>query len=145
MFIIIQLPLGITNFNHPMFTHYFISFNSSIVLLFWIAFLYMNDPIFNILKRIKQILGLFMFAIVQFPWRNWANIKDTPQNSWIYSTMNPKVKAMEGQRVGAHSMVRNISKVEGRPGSLGWGLWQMKSISIIHMDLHKPNNKLVSV
>jgi hypothetical protein len=34
--------------------------------------------------------------------------------------------------------------VEGRAATLGWGLRRLISNSIIHMDMHKPNNKLVS-
>jgi hypothetical protein len=33
----------------------------------------------------------------------------------------------------------------GLAGAQGWGLGRMTSESIIHIDLHKPNNKLVSV
>ncbi len=35
--------------------------------------------------------------------------------------------------------------VEGHAGALKRGLGRLTSKSIIHMDLHKPNNKLVSV
>jgi len=34
--------------------------------------------------------------------------------------------------------------VEGHVGALGWGLGRVINNSIIHMDLHKLNNKLVS-
>jgi hypothetical protein len=37
-----------------------------------------------------------------------------------------------------------ILGVEGHAGAPGWGLGRVTSGSIIHMDLHKPNNKLVS-
>jgi hypothetical protein len=43
------------------------------------------------------------------------------------------------------SLVHNILEVEGRVGAPGWGLGQVAIASIIHMDLQKPNNKLVSV
>jgi hypothetical protein len=36
------------------------------------------------------------------------------------STTIPKVKTTEGERVGAHSVARNTSGVEGRVGVLGW-------------------------
>ncbi len=58
--------------------------------------------------------------------------------------MSPKVKTTEGEGVGARSLVHSISGVEGRAGALGWGLGRVISNSIIHMDLYKPNNKLVS-
>jgi len=60
------------------------------------------------------------------------------------STMSPKVKSSEGEGVGVHSLVRSTLKVEGCAGALGWGLRRLTSNSIIHTDLHKPNNKLVS-
>jgi hypothetical protein len=60
------------------------------------------------------------------------------------STTSPKVKTTEGKRVRACSLTHNISRVEGHVGVPRWGLGQMTSKSIIHMDLHKPNNKLVS-
>jgi hypothetical protein len=41
-------------------------------------------------------------------------------------------------------MARSTSGVEGRDGALGWGLGRVTSESIIHTDLHKPNNKLDS-
>jgi hypothetical protein len=48
---------------------------------------------------------------------------------------------MERQRVGARSLVRNTSGVDGHVGALGWGLGRSISKSIIHTNLHKPNNK----
>jgi len=47
---------------------------------------------------------------------------DAPSNSWINSTTNPKVKTTKGQGVGARSLVRNTSKVEGHDGVLRWRL-----------------------
>jgi hypothetical protein len=44
----------------------------------------------------------------------------------------------------AHSLARNISGVEGRVGVLGWELGRLTSNLVTHMDLHKPNNKLVN-
>jgi hypothetical protein len=58
--------------------------------------------------------------------------------------MNPKMKTTEGEGVGARYLARSTLGVEGRAGALGWGLRTMTNKSIIHMDLHKPNNKLVS-
>ncbi len=43
-----------------------------------------------------------------------------------------------------HSLAHNISGVEGCVGALGWGLGKLISKSIIHTDLHKPNNKFLS-
>jgi hypothetical protein len=41
-------------------------------------------------------------------------------------------------------LARSTLGVEGRAGVPRWGLGRAISESIIHMDLHKPNNKLVS-
>ncbi len=54
------------------------------------------------------------------------------------------MKIMEGEGVGVRSLVRNTSKVERHVGAPGWGLGRLTSKSIIHMDLDKPNNKLVN-
>jgi hypothetical protein len=69
---------------------------------------------------------------------------DAPPSSLIDSTMSPKVKITEGEGVGAHSLARNISGVEGLVGASRWGLGRLTSNSITHTDLHKPNNKLVN-
>jgi hypothetical protein len=58
--------------------------------------------------------------------------------------MSPEVKTSEGKGVGVHSLAHNILRIEGRVGVPGWGLGQVTSRSIIHTDLHKPNNKLVN-
>jgi len=58
--------------------------------------------------------------------------------------MSPKVKTSKGEGIGARSVAHNIPGVEGCVGALGWGLKRLTNNSIIHMDLHKPNNKLVS-
>ncbi len=61
------------------------------------------------------------------------------------STSSPMVTTMKGERVWAHSLARNTLGIEGCAKVLGWGLVRLTSKSITHMDLHKPNNKLVSV
>ncbi len=55
------------------------------------------------------------------------------------------MKITKEERIGVHSLARNISRVEGHAGTPGWGLGRVTSKSIIHTNLHKPNNKLVSV
>jgi hypothetical protein len=72
----------------------------------------------------------------------YANNNDAPLNSLIDSTVSPKVKI--AKRVGVHSIACDISKVEGCAGILGWGLRRETSESIIYIDLHKLNYKLVS-
>jgi hypothetical protein len=60
------------------------------------------------------------------------------------SIVSPKVNTMEAKGVGARSLVYNTSKVEGHAGAPGWGLGRLTSNSITHLDVHKPNNGLVS-
>jgi len=67
-----------------------------------------------------------------------------PPSSLMDSTMSPKVKTTEGEGVRVCSLARNISGVKGCVGAPGWGLGRLTRNSITHMDLHKPNNKLVS-
>jgi hypothetical protein len=43
---------------------------------------------------------------------------DAPPNSWIDSIASPKVKITKGQGIGARSLARSTSKVEGRTGIL---------------------------
>jgi hypothetical protein len=63
------------------------------------------------------------------------------------STTSPKVETTkgEGEGVGARSLVRNTSGVEGHARAPGWGLARLTSKSTTHVNLHKPNNKLVNV
>jgi hypothetical protein len=68
---------------------------------------------------------------------------DAPPSSLMHSTRNLKVKIAQ-KGIGVRSLVRNTSGVKGRVGALGWGLGRLTSNLIIHMDLHEPNNKLVS-
>jgi hypothetical protein len=71
-------------------------------------------------------------------------INDAPLSSLMDSIVSPKMKTTE-RGVGAHSLARNTSGVEGHVGTLGWGLGRFTSKSITHMDPHKPNNKLLNV
>jgi hypothetical protein len=60
------------------------------------------------------------------------------------STMNPNGKTKKGERVGERFLACNISGVEGCAGAPGWGLGRVINGLIIHIDLYKPNNKLVN-
>jgi hypothetical protein len=73
----------------------------------------------------------------------YSNLGDTPLDSIMDSTANPKVETMK-RRVGANSLVHSTLGLEGHARAPGWGLARMISKSITHIDLHKPNNKLVS-
>jgi len=55
------------------------------------------------------------------------------------------VKTTEGSGVGARSLARSTFGVEGHAEAPRWGLGRVTSNSITHMNLHKLNNKLVSV
>jgi hypothetical protein len=59
------------------------------------------------------------------------------------STSNPKMKIIKGEGIKLRFLARSISGVEGRVGALRWGVGRLTSKSITHMDLHKPNNKLI--
>ncbi len=61
------------------------------------------------------------------------------------SISSPKVETTKGEGVGAHSLGCSISGVKGHVGAPGWGLGRLTIMSITHIDLHKLNNKLVSV
>jgi hypothetical protein len=68
---------------------------------------------------------------------------DAPAHSLKDSNVSSKVKITKGG--GVCSLVCSTLRVEGRAGVPRWGLGQMISGSIIHINLHKPNNKLVNV
>jgi hypothetical protein len=61
------------------------------------------------------------------------------------STVSQKVKIMEGEGVGARSLVHNTLGVEGHAEALRLGLGWVTSKLITHTDLHKLNNKLINV
>jgi len=54
------------------------------------------------------------------------------------------MKTTKRERIGVRSLAHNTLGVEGRAGALGWGLGRLRSKLIIHTDLHKLNNNLVS-
>ncbi len=56
----------------------------------------------------------------------------------------PKVKTTKGKEVGARPLARGTLRVDGCVRAPRWGLRRVTSKSITHMDLHKPNNNLVS-
>jgi hypothetical protein len=47
-------------------------------------------------------------------------VSDAAPSSLTDSTTSPKVKTMEGEGVGAHSLAYSISGVEVRAGAPGW-------------------------
>jgi len=55
------------------------------------------------------------------------------------------MKTTKEKGIGAHSLAYNIFGWEECVVAPKWGLGKMISGSIIHIDLHKPNNKLVRV
>jgi len=70
---------------------------------------------------------------------------NAPPNFLMDLTTSLKVKTMEGEVVRTHSLTHNTSGIEGRAGALRWGLGTLISKSITHMNLHKPNIKLINV
>jgi hypothetical protein len=60
------------------------------------------------------------------------------------SITSPKVKIMEEEEVGAYSLACNTLGVKGCVGAPRSKLGRLTSKSIIHTDLHKPDNKLIS-
>jgi hypothetical protein len=56
-----------------------------------------------------------------------------------------KDEDIERRRGSGVFLAHNTSRVKGRAGAPRWGLGRLTSKSIIHTDLHKLNNKLVSV
>jgi hypothetical protein len=88
---------------------------------------------------LKALLRNFVATFFLF-----SSVIHAPPNSLMDSTTNPKVKTTKGKGVGTHSLARKTLGVEGHVGTLGWGLGILTSKSIIHTDLQKPNNKLVS-
>jgi len=51
---------------------------------------------------------------------------------------------MEKEIIGVCYLAWSTSGVEGRARALGWGLGKVTSKSIIHVNMHNPNNKLGS-
>jgi hypothetical protein len=68
---------------------------------------------------------------------------DAPPSFLMDSTGSLKVKITH-KKVGVRPLARNTSRVKGCVGAPGWGIGRLTSNLIIHMDLHEPNNKLVS-
>jgi hypothetical protein len=60
------------------------------------------------------------------------------------STESLKEKITKGEGIATHSLAHNTSGVEGCVGALRWGLRRLTSKSITHMNMHKPNNKLIN-
>jgi hypothetical protein len=71
-------------------------------------------------------------------------INDAPPSSLMDSIASPKVKTMEEEIVGAHSLAHNTLGVEGHAGAPGSRLGILTNKSITHTNLHKPNNNLVN-
>jgi hypothetical protein len=69
---------------------------------------------------------------------------DAFPNSLIYSwIVSLKLKRRKSKELGARSLAHNILGVEGHAGAPNETRKNDKHL-IIHIDLHKPNNKLVS-
>jgi len=51
---------------------------------------------------------------------------------------------MKGKKIGINFLTCSTSRVKGHARAPRWGLKRMISESIIHTNVHKPNNKLIS-
>ncbi len=69
---------------------------------------------------------------------------DAPPHSLKDLNVSSKVKTMKEEGIEVCSLTHNISGVEGCVRASRWGLERMTNRSIIHMNMHKPNNKLVN-
>jgi hypothetical protein len=88
---------------------------------------------------------VMMILLIHLKLLDGLNCKSKDENngrrrSWV-TFLNSS--HFEGRR--AHSLVRNTLGVEGHAGTSRWRLKRLTRKSITHMDLHKPNNKLVNV
>ncbi len=68
---------------------------------------------------------------------------DAPSHSLNNSNVSLKMKTTE-KRIEVRSLTRSLLGVKGHARAPGWRLEQVTSGSIIHMELHKLNNKLVN-
>ncbi len=70
---------------------------------------------------------------------------DPPPSSLMDSTKESKGEDNKKiKRVGACSLAHNTSRVEGHAKALRWGLRRLISKLFTHIDLYKPNDKLVN-
>jgi hypothetical protein len=83
------------------------------------------------------------------PWQLWDHgcqrIFYAPPSSSMDSIVSPKVKTTKGKGIGVRSLIRNTLGGRRACWSSEMGLGRLISTLITHTDLHKPNNKLVSV
>jgi hypothetical protein len=71
-------------------------------------------------------------------------VYDAPPHSLKDSNASSKMKTTEKEKIEICSLICNASRVDGHVGAPRCGLGRMTSESIIHANLHKPNNKFVS-
>ncbi len=80
---------------------------------------------------------IYFFHILKFkkinkePWKSINHFPcDTPPNSLMDSTTNPKLKTLEGKRDGTRSLTRNTSRVAGHARAPGWDKdeWQTSQL-----------------
>jgi hypothetical protein len=72
------------------------------------------------------------------------SLQDKKFKNGSIEDMNPKVKT-SNERVEVRFLACSTFGVKGHDGVLKWGLGRATSGSIIHTNLHKPNNKLIIV
>jgi hypothetical protein len=74
---------------------------------------------------VTQLLDLFKEKWLAmgkkgFQEHDWVEIMLCTPELFDKLTVSPKVKTIEGKRVGAHSLARNNSGVKGHAKTLGW-------------------------
>jgi hypothetical protein len=99
---------------------------------------------------LKRCVFLFAFTYechvtCDIPYVLFRTEDDAPSHSLKDSNASLKVEIVKGKGVGVRPLVRSTLEVKGCAGAPRWGLRQMTSKLIIYTNLHKPNNKLVSV
>jgi hypothetical protein len=93
----------------------------------------------------KPILEKYVYKVERQPCDAPPHsLKDKKCKNGSIEDMSLKVKTTE-KRIEVCSLTHNTSRVKGCDGAPRLGLGRVTSWSIIHTNLHKPNNKLVNV
>jgi hypothetical protein len=103
--------------------------------------------LFYLLKILTK-LKLWKWKYCHRCFKKWK-CKKKYHRTWCTFTFLERFKSKsENENIKMNwirSLVCRTSGEERCVGAFGWGLWRVISESIIHTNLHKPNNKLVNV
>jgi len=112
-------------------------------VLFWYVFVKMLKEMTN--NACNVVCHFFLISnFCSCENNNGIVVFQRTPSSLMDSIANPKMKIVEGERVGAFPSSHHFGGKGACAGTLGWGLRRLTNNSITHTDLHKPNNKLVS-